>query len=115
MFALLGSMFGYSFQDCLNLPVRAFFKLYEQARIMEARQYKELLLIERTNQTKEEFFQYMHDRYMAIIYPEASELPPKPKDPLPQSDEGLDGKSESVRNMMTSFAQKLRRAKGLRG
>jgi len=108
MIAFLGHWYGYNFQDCLKLPIRLFFKLYEEARIMEARQYKELLLIERINNCSDSFFKYMHDRYLGIIYKEASELPPKPIDP-PQV---MDAGDTSVKNMLTSYAQKLKRAQG---
>lgn len=77
---------------------------------MEARQYKELALIQRISVCNDQFFQLMNERYMAMIYKEASELPPKPFDPrdeVPKT-EAMDAGDPSVKNMLTSYAQKLR-------
>lgn len=80
---------------------------------MEARQYRELLLIERINNANEGWFKHMHDRYMAMIYPEATQLPPKP--PEPTGTQPMDAGDPSVKNMLTSYSQKLRMAKGYGG
>lgn len=78
---------------------------------MEARQYKELLLIQRTNNSTDEYFHKMHERYLGMIYPEAKQLPPKPPEPSQVMDAG----DPSVKNMLTSYAHKLRQVKGYGG
>lgn len=77
---------------------------------MEARQYKEFLLIQKVATTNNDFFNYMHERYLGFIYKEAKELPPKP--PEPNNNTGMDPGSDAVKNMLTSFSQKLRRTRG---
>lgn len=73
--AFLCHFYGWSFQDCLKLPIKAFFAFYKQAVVMEARQYREHLAIGAVPIMNLEYFAYLRDKYEAIINPQVKELP----------------------------------------
>jgi hypothetical protein len=109
MVAFLCHFYGWSVPDCLKLPIRTFFALHKQAIQMEARQYRELLDIQAVSIMKIEYYNFMRERYMGIIFPEKRELPPAAPGPV------LDAASAEAKVVIMDVFASLKRNLGYGG
>lgn len=105
IFGFLGHFYGYSYEDCLKLPIQAFFRFYEEGLKMEARYFRELLDISVSPKMKLEYYEFLRHRYNMIENPNPPKIPEPPT--LPPLPSGSDERKYAVLSIFT----KLRRSK----
>src|SRR5271166_2936676 len=78
MIAFLCRFYGWTFDDCLALPMKVFNLMYAEANRIEATQYRELLDISMAPSMKIEYYKELRSRYNGMIFKGAKQLPPTP-------------------------------------
>jgi hypothetical protein len=91
------------------MPIKAFFKFYEEGIKQEAAKFREQLDIALVPRQKFEYYTYMRDKYNSIIYTEKPKLPEAPPDMY------IDAASEDAKTVMFNVFKTLKRGYGYGG
>lgn len=78
MVAFLCRFYGWTFDDCLTLPIKVFTLLYAEANRLEAIQYREFLDISVTSSQPLDYYKSLRHRYNGMIFKGPKQLPPVP-------------------------------------
>lgn len=88
------------------MPIKVFFKMYDEAIRMEAAQFRENLDIAMVPTMKFKYYTFMRERYNSIIFKNKRKLPPKPPDMH------IDAGSQDAQNVMRGVFGSLKRGMG---
>lgn len=88
------------------MPIRAFFKFYEEAISMEAAQYRENLDIAIVPAMKLSYYKFLREKYNSLIFRNPSSLPPKPPDMH------IDAASSDAKDVMMGLFRSMKRGMG---
>lgn len=91
------------------MPIRAFFKMYQEAIHMEAAQYREQLDIAIVPAMKFSYYKEMRSKYNSLISRSPKIIPKKPPDMH------IDAASPDARNVMMGVFSALKRGLGYGG
>lgn len=70
--------YGWTLNECLDLPIKAFNQLYKEACKIDALEHRELLDIAAVPSYSIEYYKELRAKYNRMIFPGPKKLPEKP-------------------------------------